>query len=231
MKPSVSVFIPMYNEETNAGILIPMLLKHLSSFTDDFEIIIVDDASKDRTVPLVQDYVSREPRIRLVQHKTNQGYGTALRTGFLSATKDIVFYTDADVPIDFAVLNDVLPQMKNHPVIIGYRIDRHDTWKRWLFSFVYNRIIRYFFGVRVRDINFSFKVFRKEVVDQFKDKLEAKSVFIDGELLIWIHRLGFKMHEWPIDYRPREFGLSTLGTWRQAKLTLMEIWNFWRKKK
>ena len=124
---SVSVFIPMYNEETNAGILLPLLQRALARFTSDYEIVVVDDASRDRTVSLVEDYMSRDPRIRIVRHERNLGYGAALRTGFRSVTKEIVWYTDADVPIDFGVLDQVLPEMEKHPVIIGYRIDRHDT--------------------------------------------------------------------------------------------------------
>src|ERR1043166_1230323 len=231
MKPSVSVFIPMYNEETNAGLLLPVLQKALSEYSQDYEIVVVDDCSNDRTVPLVEDYMKRDKRIRLVRHEVNKGYGAALRTGFLNVTKELVFYTDADVPIDFGVLKQVLPEMKKYPVIIGYRIDRHDTWKRWLFSMIYNRLLRFLFGLKVKDVNFSFKVFRIEVVNQFKNRLKAESVFIDGEMLIWIHKLGIPIHEWPIEYTPRKFGLSTLGTWRQAKMTLMEIFNFWRKYK
>jgi glycosyltransferase involved in cell wall biosynthesis len=225
--PGVSVFVPMHNEETNAGILLPLLQKSLSAFTPDYEIVVVDDASRDRTVPLVEDYISRDPRIRMVRHARNLGYGAALRTGFLNVTKEIVFYTDADVPIDLGVLAEVLPAMATHPVIIGYRIDRHDTWKRWIFSAFYNRLLRLLFGLRVRDVNFSFKVFRKDVVDRFKDRLRSESVFIDGEILILIDRLGVPIHEWPIEYTPRKFGLSTLGTWRQALRTFSEIVRFY----
>src|SRR5580765_3265300 len=101
---SVSVFIPMYNEETNAGILLPLLQQAISEYSKDYEIVIVDDCSHDRTVPLIQDYMTRDPRIKLVRHEVNKGYGAALRTGFLNVTKDVVFYTDADVPIDFKIL-------------------------------------------------------------------------------------------------------------------------------
>jgi glycosyltransferase involved in cell wall biosynthesis len=217
----------MYNEETNAGIILPLLQRALAKLTNDYEIVIVDDASRDRTVPLVEDYAQRDSRIRLVRHEKNEGYGTALRTGFKSATKDIVFYTDADVPIDFAILDDVIPQMEKHPVIIGFRIDRHDTPKRWIFSLFYNRLLRFLFGVRVRDINFSFKVFRKEVVDTFKNELQAHSVFIDGEILIHLVRKKIPIHEWPVEYTPRKYGLSTLGTFRQVKITLKEIFEFY----
>ena len=228
---SISVFVPMYNEETNAGILLPILRNTLSELTDDFEIVVVDDASRDRTVPLVEDYMKQDSRIRLVRHDVNRGYGTALRTGFLNVTKDLVFYTDADVPIDFAILKDVLPLLESVPVVLGYRISRKDTPKRWLFSKIYNRLLRLLFGVRVRDINFSFKVFRKEVVEQFKHRLNSKSVFIDGEILIWLTRLQIPFREWPVDYKPREHGLSTLGTFKQVRLTLSEIWKFyWTKK-
>lgn len=228
MSRSISVFVPMYNEEVNAGILLPMLQKTLRQLTEDYEIVVVDDASRDRTVSLVEDYAERDPRIRLIRHPENRGYGATLRTGFLSVTKDIVLYTDADVPIDLNILLQVVPEMDRHPVIIGYRIDRADTFKRWLFSKIYNLLLRLLFRVRVRDVNFSFKVFRKEIVDQFKDRLQSESVFIDGEILIWLVRLGIPLREWPVEYTPRKFGLSTLGTWRQAINTLREINNFRR---
>lgn len=227
MRPfGISVFIPMYNEEANAGILLPLLARTLGGITSDYEIVVVDDASRDRTVTLVEDYMSRDPRIRLVRHETNRGYGAALRTGFKSVTKEVVFYTDADVPIDFGVLKEVLPKMKEVPVVLGYRIDRHDSFKRWLFSKFYNWLLRLLFGVRARDINFSFKLFRKGVVDRFKELLRSESVFIDGEILVWLTRFGIPFCEWPIDYRPRKHGLSTLGSWSQAWKTLREIWDF-----
>lgn len=228
MSRSISVFVPMYNEEINAGILLPMLQKTLRQLTEDYEIVVVDDASRDRTVSLVEDYASRDPRIRLVRHPENRGYGATLRTGFLSVTKEIILYTDADVPIDLEILLQVVPEMDRHPVIIGYRTDRQDTIKRWLFSRIYNIFLKVLFHVRVRDVNFSFKVFRREIVDQFKDRLRAESVFIDGEILIWLVRLGVPMKEWPVEYTPRKHGLSTLGTWRQAIHTLREIWAFAR---
>ncbi|HLG21064.1 MAG TPA: glycosyltransferase family 2 protein [Bdellovibrionota bacterium] len=221
------MFIPMYNEETNAGIVLPTLQRTLQSLTEDYEIVVVDDASRDRTVPLVEDYARRDPRIRLVRHEKNLGYGASLRTGFLSVTKEIVFYTDADVPIDFEILRSVVPLMEENPAIVGYRLDRHDTWRRWLFSQAYNLLLRLLFGLRVRDVNFSFKLIRKRAVDDFKSRLRSKSVFIDGEILVQLTRLGYAIREWPVEYRPRKFGLSTLGTWRQAWMTLTEIRDFY----
>jgi glycosyltransferase involved in cell wall biosynthesis len=223
---NVSVFIPMYNEESSAAGTLSGLRQILTECTDDFEIVAVDDGSRDRTAALVREHAARDPRIRLVQHERNLGYGAALRTGFKSVSKDIVFYTDADLPVDFSLLRQVLPRMKDHQVIIGYRLDRAEPLQRRVFSKIYNLVLRALFGLRVRDVNFSFKLFRKDVVDRFKDKLAARSVFIDGEVLVHLKRLGIPLYEWPVDYHPRQAGVSTLGSWRQAAFTFSEILRF-----
>ncbi|MFH1263096.1 MAG: glycosyltransferase family 2 protein [Pseudomonadota bacterium] len=227
-QPSLSIFLPMYNEETNVGEILPKLQTVLREITEDYEIVAIDDGSRDRTVERVRSFAAGDPRIRLVQHEVNRGYGAALRTGFQSVTKEIVAYTDADLPVDLEILKVVVPRMESTPVLIGSR-SQHETLKRGLFGTIYRLTLRILFGLRVRDVNFAFKLFRKEVVDQFKARLRSGSVFIDGEVLVLIHRMGIPIVEVPMTYRFRQHGVSTLGSWKQAFFTFREILEFFLK--
>jgi glycosyltransferase involved in cell wall biosynthesis len=222
----ISVFVPMFNEAENVSEVLSRLQKVLAEITPDYEILAIDDGSLDSTAERVLSFSTTDPRIRLVQHPRNLGYGAALRTGFLNVSKEIVFYTDADLPVDPRLLTAAVPRMEHALVLIGNR-SRRDNLKRRLFSASYHLLLRLFFGLRVRDVNFSFKLFRKEIVDRFKDRLRAESVFIDGEILVHVHRMGVPIEEIPVEYKIRERGASTLGNLRQARFTFREILEFY----
>jgi len=219
---SFSIFFPMYNERDNIAATLRQTLAMVPKLGfDDYEILVVDDGSKDGSAEVVRRFMRDHPCIRLVQHPKNLGYGAALRTGFQSARCDLVFYTDSDLPVDLSVVADALPQAQNNDLLIGYRLRRYDTPRRALYSRVYNLLVRTLFGVRVRDVNFSFKFVHRRVLDAIH--LTAGSVFIDGQLLAEAARLGFQIGEVPIDYHPRVIGSSSFNSLRAAWVTLVEI--------
>ncbi|MBT3392191.1 MAG: glycosyltransferase family 2 protein [Chloroflexi bacterium] len=219
---SLGLFFPMYNERKSIEKFIGHIEQEVSQIgIDDYEILLVDDGSRDGCDQIVAEWAQRNPHVRMVQHEQNQGYGAALRTGFLESRKAVVFYTDTDLPADIADLERALPLMAEADLVIGYRVERHETLRRAIYSRIYNFLMRLFFDVHVRDVNFSFKVVRREVLD--KIQLTATSVFIDGQLLAEARRYGFAIAEIPIEYTPREFGVSNFDSFQAAWSTLTEM--------
>ncbi|HRI54822.1 MAG TPA: glycosyltransferase family 2 protein, partial [Pseudomonadota bacterium] len=185
------------------------------------EVLGCDDGSRDDSALVVRRAGDGEPRIRLVSHPRNLGDGAALRTGFTAARGDVVFYTDSDLPIELGEIARALPLLAGTDLVIGYRLRRYDTPRRALYSKVYNLLMRILFGVRVRDVNFSFKLVRRRVLDAIK--LSAATVFIDGQLLAEAVRHGFQITEMPIEYTPRQVGTSSFDSVRAAWVTLVEM--------
>jgi glycosyltransferase involved in cell wall biosynthesis len=202
----------------------------LGGLTDDYEVLIVDDGSTDGSKDIAHVLAAHDAHVRVIHHSTNRGYGAALRTGLKGASKDLVFYTDCDEPIDLAEIRPALARLgPDVDLVIGYRIDRHDTPRRWLFSLVYNGLVRLLFDVHVRDVNFSFKLIRKTVLQGLD--LRASSTFIDGELLAEAVRYGYCIVEMPIKYYPRKYGKSSFGSLGAALEALEEmIAYFWRSR-
>jgi len=195
-RPSISVVYPMFNEEENIERAVHFAEAVLIDLSSDYEILIVNDASTDRSAELAEALARSNPCVKVFHHERNLKLGGALRTGFSNATKELVFYCDSDLPVDLTELN---------------RFDRTAEGPiRTLYSVVYNLLIRFLFPLRVKDINFSFKLFKREVLD--KIALEAQGSFIDAELLIKGKLHGFKIVQFGVDYFPRNRGTSTLAS-------------------
>lgn len=223
---SLSVFFPMYNEKETVERMVRKALKLLGSITDDYEVLIVDDASFDGSERIVQELACEDSHVRIVRHPRNLGYGAALRSGFQNASKELVFYTDCDEPVDLREMIRALSLLTPAAdVLVGYRIRRYDTLRRFVYSKVYNLLCRFLLGIRVRDVNFSFKLVRQDVLRRIR--LTATSAFIDGELLAEAVRYGYRIVEIPVEYFPRRVGKSSFDSLRAAWLTLMEMLAYW----
>src|SRR5436305_2204736 len=210
---SVSFVIPMFNEELNIEHAIDAAFESLEKYTDDYEIVIVDDASTDSSPSLVAARAARNPRIRMIRHERNRKLGGSLKTGFAAASKDLVLYMDADLPFDPDVLGRAMRAMEvtGADVIAGYRHDRTiEGWRRTVYSYVYNALIGMLFGWPHRDINFSFKLMKREVLEAID--LKAEGSLIDAELIVKAKNRGFAIQQIGLDYFPRIRGKSHLGS-------------------
>jgi glycosyltransferase involved in cell wall biosynthesis len=212
-QPSVSLVIPMFNEELNIEHALACAIEALDRFSGDWEILVVDDASTDRSAEIVARESAAEPRIRMVRHPMNRKLGASLKTGFAAATKDLVLYMDADLPFDPEAIGPAIRAMRvtRADLIAGYRLDRTgEGLRRTVYSYLYNTLIGLLFGWPHRDINFSFKLIRREVLEAIE--LKSEGSLIDAELIVKAKNLGFSIQQFGLDYFPRTHGSSTLSS-------------------
>ena len=214
----LSVFYPMWNEEEYVRRAITAGRRAAQGLIDsgeieDYELIIVDDASTDATPQMADALAAADPRILVIHHDRNRKLGGAMKTGFATATGDLILYTDADLPFDMAELAKAVRLMREYDadLVSAYRLDRTgEGYIRTIYTFVYNLLIRSFFGVKARDINFAFKLCRASIFEHVE--LKSEGSFIDAELVIRSTRLGYEMLQFGVDYFPRTRGESTLGS-------------------
>ncbi len=224
MPQSVSLVIPMYNEELNIEHAVAMAIDSLEKHAGDWEIIVVDDASTDASPRIVEKLAAAEPRIRIVTHPRNRKLGGTLRSGFSAATRDLVFYMDADIPFDPDVLGRAMRAMEltGADMIAAYRHDRTlEGFKRGLYTLVYNWLIGVLFGWPHRDINFSFKLMKRQVIETIE--LKSEGSLIDAELVVKAKNRGFSIQQIGIDYFPRSRGESHLGSFNVVLKILREL--------
>ncbi len=208
--PSMSAVMPAYNEEDNVGPMIEAMVTTITALTGDCEIIIVDDGSRDGTAQKVREIAQRDPRVRLVQHKVNQGYGAAVFTGFTSSTKDLVFFTDADRQFDLDEVHKLLPLIGEADLVVGYRAPRRDPFMRKLNGWGWSALVTVLFGYTARDIDCAFKLFRREIMDKIGDQIASRGATFSAEFLVRAKRAGCTIREVPLaGHRPRVAGSQT----------------------
>jgi glycosyltransferase involved in cell wall biosynthesis len=223
---SLSIFFPMFNERENIERVIASVEELIPKLAlKDYEISVIDDGSCDGCTQIVQEWSTRNSHVRLVIHPQNMGYGAALRTGFTTGNCDAVFYTDCDLPHDLNELIKALPLLNSADLVVGYRHERYLTLRRAIYSRVYNMLMRLLFNIRVSDVNCSFKLVRKQVLDRIN--LTATTAFIDGQLLVEASRLGYSIVEIPVKYTPRHLGRSNFDSLWAAWSTLVEMTRYW----
>lgn len=204
---SLSVVLPAYNEEAIIATTVEKAIQALTQIVADFEVLVVNDGSKDRTGEIVAAIAEQEPRVRLVTHQVNQGAGAALVSGFVQASKTYTFYMDSDGQFDIYDLNWLLPQLENYDGVFGYRLDRQDSWMRKVNAWGWNQLVRAIFNVQVRDIDCAFKVFRTDYFRQVA--LEARGAVLLTEVVYKFTRAGYDYTQIPVQHLPREAGNAT----------------------
>jgi glycosyltransferase involved in cell wall biosynthesis len=204
---SLTVFFPAYNEQDNLPTLIERTVAAVEPLTGDYEIIIVNDGSKDRTRQVAEELAARYPKVRAVHHEVNRGYGAALITGFAAATKDAVFFSDSDNQFDLTEIGQFWELIGRHDAVIGYRIKRSDPLHRKINAFCWGRLIRVLFGFKVRDLDCAFKMFRRPAVAGLT--LTSRGATLTAELMARLHRRGVRWVQVGVHHYPRTAGVQT----------------------
>lgn len=220
---SLSCFFPAFNEEENIAAVIEEALAILPRFADEFEVIVVDDGSSDRTGEVVDDYARGDDRVRLVTHEVNRGYGEALRSGLHAARGGAVFFTDADRQFHLDDIARLLDAYATSPFVVGYRLKRNDPKHRLFVARVYHATLKAVFGLRVRDVDCAFKLLDRSALDPIRPDLESRSAFISPELLIRAQMAGVEIREVGVPHYPRAAGRPKGATPKVIARTIKEI--------
>jgi glycosyltransferase involved in cell wall biosynthesis len=227
---TLSIFFPMWNEEEYVNRAIAAATDAcqdliLSGEIAAYELIIVDDASTDATARMADELAATDSHVRVIHHPTNRKLGGSIKTGFASATGELVLYSDADLPFDMGEIAKAIRIMRLYDadIVSAFRHDRTGEGSvRKVYTFFYNWLIRLMFGVRLRDINFAFKLCRRRIFDHIT--LKSEGSFIDAELIIRAKKLGFEVTQFGVDYFPRTRGSSTLSSPKIIIKVLQEMY-------
>jgi glycosyltransferase involved in cell wall biosynthesis len=204
---SLSIVLPAYNEEENVAAAVEEVSAVAENLGIDYEIILVNDGSSDRTGDIARELQERIPQFRLVEHYPNRGYGGALKAGFAAATKELIAFVPADKQFDFSEIERFLDAIDGADIVSGYRAARQDNVVRRFNAFGWNTLVRLLFGYLCRDIDCGFKLFRREVLDHVN--VVSDGAMIDTEFLAGAKARGYRIAEVPVTHLPRAGGEAT----------------------
>jgi glycosyltransferase involved in cell wall biosynthesis len=223
----ISIVLPARNEVANIGAAVEKCLAVAERLSPRHEVIVVDDGSNDGTGQAVESIARvNYPRVRLVTHEVNLGYGAALRTGFRHSRFGLVFFTDSDNQFDVSELEYFIPMMADHDLVTGFRVYRYDPVLRSILSWLYNRLVGVLFGLRVRDVDCAFKLMRRELVQ--KVTIECNNFFVNTELLAKARRWNFRIAEKGVRHYPRTAGETSVRA-SDIPRTLATVFSMWRR--
>ena len=225
-RPSLSIFFPAYNDAGTIASLV--LIAHMTAreLTDDYEVIVVDDGSPDHTGELLDEMARHFGWLRVVHHAQNRGYGGALRTGFTSAAKDLIFYTDGDAQYDPREMVKLYQALgPDVDFVNGYKIGRSDPLHRIVIGRVYHSFVRAVFGLRLRDVDCDFRLMRRGVFD--KVALTRSSGVICVELMKKVQDHGFRIAQVPVHHFHRSYGRSQFFNVPRVARTLLDLTRLW----
>jgi len=204
---SISVFFPCYNEQDNITRVVEQALAVLEKLNADFEVIIVNDGSSDSTGQIADEIAGQKDRVKVVHHETNLGYGAALQSGFKSATKELVFYTDGDGQFDINEMPPLLELLEHYDIVSCYRLNRQDNLIRKINGWCWTKLVCLLFGMKIRDTDCAFKLYKREIFDNIK--VVSTGALVDAEILARAVRKGYRLTQQGIHHYPRTAGAQT----------------------
>ena len=225
--PSLSIFFPAYNDSGTIGSLVIRALQVAETLTPDYEVIVVNDGSRDDTGEILDELARLYPaHFRPVHHPVNRGYGSALRTGFASATKDLVFYTDGDAQYDPGEVTELWNALRDDvDWVNGWKISRSDPLHRIVIGRVYHHTVKLLFGLTVRDTDCDFRLMRRRIFDTVR--LEKNSGVICLEMMKKFKDAGFRVAEVPVHHYHRTHGTSQFFNFRRIARTGVDVLKLW----
>ena len=226
--PSLSVFFPAYNDAGTIASLVIQAVRVAGRLTSDFEVIVVNDGSKDATAMILDELARTYPQVRVVHHPTNRGYGGALRTGFATASKDLIAYTDGDGQYDPGELDVLWNAMTAEAdMVTGWKISRSDPMHRIVIGRIYHHFVKFLFQLRVRDVDCDFRLMRREIFDRVK--LEKDTGVICLEMMRKIQDARFQVVEVPVHHYHRAHGRSQFFNFTRVFWTGIDVMKLWVK--
>ena len=224
--PGLTMFFPAYNDAGTIASLVIEAQEAIRRLTPDFEVIVVNDGSRDHTGQIIDELARTYPNVRAIHHPTNCGYGGALRSGFAAATKELIAYTDGDAQYDPSEITALWARLdEDADVVTGYKISRSDPFHRIVIGRLYHHTVKLLFALRVRDVDCDFRLMRREVFDRVK--LERDSGVICLELMRKIQDAGLRVVEVPVHHYHRTHGRSQFFNFRRIFRTGIDVLKLW----
>lgn len=224
-RESITAFFPAYNDWGTIGSMVILAHRVLAGLTDDFEIVVVNDASPDHVQEILEDLDRQYSRFRYVTHDSNRGYGGALKSGFAAATKDWIFYTDGDAQYDIRELRLLWEKRSQADIVNGYKIRRSDPWYRAAVGRFYHHLVRILFRISVRDVDCDFRLIRRGVFDRIR--LTEDSGLICVELMAKIAMSKCRIVEVPVHHFHRMHGKSQFFNFKRVLQVFVNMIGLW----
>ena len=224
--PGLTVFFPAYNDSGTIASMVVSAVLAAGRLTSDFEVIVINDGSRDAT-PLIIDELARVyPQVRAVHHQGNRGYGGALRSGFAAATKDWIFYTDGDAQYDPWEMSELWAKLgPGVDMVNGYKISRSDPFHRVVIGRIYHHTVKMLFGLKVRDVDCDFRLMKRTIFDRVE--LTKTSGVICLEMMKKITDAGFTIVEAPVHHYHRAYGKSQFFNFGRIFRTVVDVLKLW----
>jgi glycosyltransferase involved in cell wall biosynthesis len=221
----LSLILPAHNEEPNIGAVVRQATDVLPTLFTDYEVLVVDDGSKDRTGEIADELAAENPHVKALHHPKNRGYGGALTTGFTNATGDYLMFMDSDRQFDIQDLENLTPYIGSYDIVAGYRIKRNDPYYRFLIGSGFNQMVKLLFQVNLRDIDCGFKVFKAEVLRGMD--LESPGALINTEIHAKANVQGRSLVEVGVNHYPRLEGEQSGASIKVMFRAVLETFRLW----
>ena len=223
----ISVIFPAFNEEGNIRCTVETMLKVLPKVATRWEVIVVDDGSSDATALMCDRLKARYPEVEVIRHEQNRGYGAALKSGIMAAKYNLIFFSDSDGQFNYRDLEQLICWSKDYDIVAGYRAKRHDPLYRRVNALGWNILVRLVLGIKVRDIDCAFKLFRREVFDHVQ--IRSVGAMVNTEILAQATQLGMRIHQVKVSHFPRRQGKQSGANVRVIIKAFGELCRLWRK--
>ena len=223
----MSVIFPALNEEKNIKQTVEKAVKVLPKVAGEWEIVIVDDGSSDATTVICADLKARYPQVDVVRHEQNRGYGAALKSGIVATKYDLIFFSDSDGQFDLNEIQKLIHWADDCDIVAGYRAKRQDPFHRRVNAMGWNILVRLILGVKIRDIDCAFKIFRRRVFDQIQ--IRSVGAMVNTEILAQATQLGMRIQQVKVSHFPRRYGKPSGANLRVIAKAFRELWRLWRQ--
>jgi glycosyltransferase involved in cell wall biosynthesis len=224
---TLSVIFPAFNEEANIRHTVESARKVLPKLAKTWEIILVNDGSRDATTPICDELAEQYPEVRAIHHVDNRGYGAALKSGILAARHDFIFFTDSDGQFDLQELGELIQWSSHYDIVTGYRAKRQDPPHRLINALGWKILVRMVLGVKVRDIDCAFKIFQRSVFDRVQ--IRSVGAMVNTEILAQAMSFGMRIHEVKVSHFPRRYGKPSGANIHVIIKAFRELFRLWRQ--
>jgi len=227
---TLSFFMPAYNEEANIGLTLEKITNVLDSLKfKDYEVLIVNDGSTDKTEEIVINFSKKNPKVKVLTHAVNKGYGEALKTGYYSSQFEYIAFADSDGQFDYSEIEKLFSKIDSADLVVGFRINRQDHLMRVINGWGWTQISNILFGLGVKDVDCGFKLFKKEVIDKILRLESTRGAMINPEVLAKAKKAKFKIAEVGLTHRPRRGGKSTGANLTVIIVSFLDLLKLWWK--